>query len=57
MDHSKDLFLKRVPWLDVATVEATVEEELQDLGNGHFVRGNAWRSFEFIDVVKEDSLR
>ncbi|GEN92737.1 oligopeptide transport ATP-binding protein OppD [Weissella soli] len=57
MDHSKDLFLKRVPWLDVATVEATVDEELQDLGNGHFVRGNAWRSFEFIDVVKEDSIR
>jgi peptide/nickel transport system ATP-binding protein len=49
MDHSKDLFLKRVPWLDKAEVEATVDEKLQKVSDGHYVRGNAWQNFEFLE--------
>ena len=49
MDHSKDLFLKRIPWLDKAEVEATVDEKLQKVSDEHYVRGNAWQNFEFLE--------
>ncbi|MGO0155557.1 ABC transporter ATP-binding protein [Leuconostoc mesenteroides] len=52
MDHSKDLFLKRVPWLDEDEVEATVDDQLQTVDEKHYVRGNAWKSFEFLDNEK-----
>ncbi|CAM3215015.1 ABC transporter ATP-binding protein [Leuconostoc rapi] len=49
MDHSKDLFLKRVPWLDIAEVEAQIDEKLQKISDQHYVRGDAWKNFEFLE--------
>lgn len=49
MDHSKDLFLKRVPWLDIAEVEAQIDEKLQKISDQHYVRGDAWKNFEFVE--------
>jgi peptide/nickel transport system ATP-binding protein len=48
MDHSKDLFLKRVPWLEKESDEK-VPDEPTEVAPGHFVRGTAWKTFEFPD--------
>ena len=53
MDHSKDLFLQRIPWLSDDVVNATIDEELEVVGDNHFVRGNAWKTFEFLDVTEK----
>ncbi|MDR2661261.1 MAG: ABC transporter ATP-binding protein [Lactobacillaceae bacterium] len=48
MDHSKDLFLQRVPWLaDLA--QEKVSDTPAEIEKGHFVRGNAWKDFSFPD--------
>nr|MWN21789.1 ATP-binding cassette domain-containing protein [Leuconostoc lactis] len=49
MDHSKDLFLQRLPWLDDDVVNAPVADTLHEVGPNHFVRGTAWQTFEFTD--------
>lgn len=53
MDHSKDLFLQRLPWLDDEIVNAPVVEEMAMVGPDHFVRGTAWRTFEFVEAQHE----
>lgn len=52
MDHNKDLFLQRVPWLDVSDVNATIDEKLQKVSEDHYVRGTVWQTFEFLDKKK-----
>lgn len=48
MDHHKDLFLQRVPWMqDEADVD--IPDELVEARPNHFVRGTAWHTFEFPD--------
>lgn len=46
MDHHKDLFLQRVPWMQ-AEAEQPIADELVEVGPQHFVRGEAWRTFAF----------
>ncbi|MBK0040374.1 MULTISPECIES: ABC transporter ATP-binding protein [Leuconostoc] len=55
MDHNKDLFLQRVPWLDESVVNANVKDELQQVGDHHYVRGTAWQNFEFNDVTEGEN--
>ncbi|KAA8324511.1 ABC transporter ATP-binding protein [Leuconostoc carnosum] len=54
MDHSKDLFLQRVPWLNDEVVNAPVSEELQKVNAQHYVRGNVWKTFEFEEPVNNE---
>lgn len=48
MDHHKDLFLQRVPWMQ-AEADVDIPDELVEARPNHFVRGTAWRTFEFPD--------
>ncbi|MCO0832432.1 ABC transporter ATP-binding protein [Fructobacillus sp. W13] len=52
MDFSKDSFLKRVPGLDEAVVNATVSDVLTEVEDGHFVRGNAWKNFNIDEQAQ-----
>lgn len=49
MDHGKDLFLQRLPWLNEDIVNAPVAEEMQAVGPDHFVRGTAWRTVKLVE--------
>ena len=49
------LFLQRVPWLDESVVNANVKDELQQVGDHHYVRGTAWQNFEFNDVTEGEN--
>ncbi|GAP02178.1 oligopeptide transporter ATP-binding protein OppD [Fructobacillus pseudoficulneus] len=49
MDHHKDLFLQRVPWLDQKLVDADVADTLTEIEPDHYVRGTAWQDFAFPD--------
>ncbi|MDR0898951.1 MAG: ABC transporter ATP-binding protein [Lactobacillaceae bacterium] len=51
MDHTKDLFLRRVPWMQ-KEAEETIPDELVEAKPGHFVRGTAWKTFKFPDEKK-----
>ena len=46
MDHHKDLFLQRVPWMQ-DEADGDISDELVEARPNHFVRGTAWRTFEF----------
>lgn len=46
MDHHKDLFLQRVPWMQ-ELADQPIADELVEVAPQHFVRGEAWRTFEF----------
>lgn len=48
MEHDKDLFLQRVPWLQDKAKEV-IPEEMAEVAPNHFVRGTAWQDFEFPD--------
>lgn len=48
MDHHKDLFLQRVPWMQDQADE-DISDDLVEAKPQHFVRGNAWKTFEFQD--------
>lgn len=48
MDHTKDLFLQRVPWMQDEANE-TIPDDMVEVEPNHFVRGVAWKNFEFKD--------
>ncbi|EHN58327.1 Oligopeptide transport ATP-binding protein [Oenococcus kitaharae DSM 17330] len=56
MDHSRDLFLERVPWMQEAAKEK-VSDVPAEPEEGHFVRGNAWKDFKFQDGYLEPGRR
>lgn len=48
MEHDKDLFLQRVPWMQ-NLADKIVAEKMAEVSPDHFVRGEAWKTFEFPD--------
>lgn len=52
MDHSRDLFLERVPWMEKEAKEAVPDQPVE-YEKGHFVRGTAWKKFKFQDGYVE----
>ncbi|WP_096817727.1 ABC transporter ATP-binding protein [Lactococcus fujiensis] len=52
MEHDKDLFLLRVPWMK-NQAQTVISEALAEVSPLHYVRGEAWRRFKFPDQKKE----
>jgi peptide/nickel transport system ATP-binding protein len=50
MDHQKDLFLQRVPWLPEEIVNQPLPDAMSEISTEHLVRGTAWQQFEFPDI-------
>jgi peptide/nickel transport system ATP-binding protein len=46
IDHKRDMFLERVPWVDEDLRLAT-DVQLTEINPEHWVLGDAWRTFEF----------
>ncbi|VDK13365.1 ABC transporter ATP-binding protein [Oenococcus sicerae] len=52
MDHARDLFLERVPWMQTEA-KTKVPDAPMEPESGHFVRGKAWETFKFQDGYVE----
>ncbi|MCM0582694.1 ABC transporter ATP-binding protein [Weissella diestrammenae] len=48
MDHRRDMFLDRIPWIDDDLRQAT-NVSLNEVSPEHFVRGTAWQTFRFAE--------
>jgi len=48
MDHDRDMFLERTPWIPEEVRNAS-GLSLAEVAPGHFVRGEAWKTFKFDD--------
>jgi peptide/nickel transport system ATP-binding protein len=53
IEYDKDLFLERVPWMQEEAKEV-ISEKMEEVSPGHFVRGRAWKTFEFPDTTTGD---
>lgn len=48
IEYDKDLFLARVPWMK-EEAQKVISEQMTEISSNHFVRGQAWKKFEFPD--------
>ncbi|MGF2007335.1 murein tripeptide/oligopeptide ABC transporter ATP-binding protein OppD, partial [Lactococcus lactis] len=48
IEYDKDLFLARVPWMK-EEAQKVISEKMTEISPNHFVRGQAWKKFEFPD--------
>ena len=48
IEYDKDLFLARVPWMK-EEAQKVISEKMTEISSNHFVRGQAWKKFEFPD--------